>query len=160
MLYLCFEERASDSEMKMFLFVVFDEFGEQKQVTLRKTKSLTNFLVHPSKKNVLFLVQENQYLEIHLEQGIDQIRSEFAEANRILQAAFSPDGDFLVEVRQFEGVQIWDIFLKRKIFINRDENFNLILDELDSDFKERKLSACQVSIEFMRFKDGRQSILM
>lgn len=160
LLYLCFEKQESRPEQVSYFFVVFDESGVQQRDTLRNTRRLTNFLVHPSKKNVLFLVQNNEYLQIHFDQGINQFQSQFGEVNRILQAAFLEKGNYLVEVRQFEGVQIWDLLLQRKISANRDENFNLIWDEAESDQAWGRAPKSQIAIESMTLKDGRQSILM
>ena len=74
----------------------------------------------------------------------------------------------MVEVRQFEGVKIWNISLNKLILVNSDERFNIGLSDTESECEgvepEEKNWGFKISsgvgIEFIKFKDGNQSILV
>lgn len=142
-----------------YIFAVFGKSGEQKYNCFRKTQRLSGFLVHPLNPNELFLIQENDYLLIDLNSGNEQLQSKFKEVNRILHASISENLEHLVEVRQFEGVQVWSLDLNQKVFVNTDEHFNLILEEKES-FEDFPQNSGKIRIEFVHLNDGKQSFLV
>lgn len=174
LIYFCFKRRSKRARQSgtcrdTFLFTVFDAgSGKQKYTFERELDSLGGFLLDPFSPTTLFLIQKNKYLKVNLLQGLNQVESLFEEVNCILQASISVNGRYLVEVRQFEGVQIWDVLLQNKIYVNTDERFNSIFENPKSAPEElgdplqrvQREKRSQVRIEFMEFKDGKQSILV
>jgi hypothetical protein len=152
-----------------YVITVFNISTRQQTYTNQiQTNTLLGFFLHPTSKSIIYLIQNNHYLEVNLNSGNSQYKIKFKGINRILHCAVSNNGNYMVEVRQFEGVRLWNILLDKLLLVNSDEKYNLLISDCDLECenvytKEMdwgfKISS-GVGIEFIKFKDGKQSILV
>jgi hypothetical protein len=168
-LYLCFQKEENYPNkvlVNKYLFVVFEYYSKrQKYMCEIELEDFRGFLIYPKEPNLLFLIQNNVYIELDLSSGKFEEKIRFKGINRILYAKFSENGNYLIEIRQFKGIQIWNMKRQRVTLFNFDEKFDLVFRERPEEFPKdydvfAGVHGADIDVRCLMLKDGKQAILV
>ena len=121
-------------------------------------------MVPPVEQDTLLLILNDVYIRLNLSTGKLSEQAQFKDINPILHARFSENSNYMIEIRQFKGVQIWNTSTSKVILFNFDEKFDLSFQRNSSEEKhlkgQRNCLFSGLEIECLQLKEGKQSILV